>query len=136
MKKQIISEEFKRMQKLAGLITESQLNEISQNLKVSFGPFENVEYYKVGNDELYLIVTNSDNFGKIENSIDFGDRDYMTDKEISFLNGKVEDLADEMSDYLTSIGVENEVYDNPIGYGQEIDNLVVSINPNDLSKLK
>ena len=27
MKKQIISEEFRRMQKLAGLITESQLNE-------------------------------------------------------------------------------------------------------------
>ena len=32
MKKQIISEEFKRMQVLAGLITESQLNEIESNL--------------------------------------------------------------------------------------------------------
>jgi hypothetical protein len=136
MSKQIISEEFKRMQRLAGLITESQLNEASQNLKVSFGPFKNVEYYKIGNDKIYLIVTNSDNFGEIENSIDFGNRDYMTDKEISFLNGEVEDLADKMSEYLTSIGIENEVYDNPIGYGQEIDNLVVSINPNDLSKLK
>ena len=27
MKKQILSEEFRRMQKLAGIITESQLNE-------------------------------------------------------------------------------------------------------------
>ena len=90
----------------------------------------------MGSDELYLVVTNSDNFGEIENSIDFGDRDYMTDKEILFLNGKVEDLADKMSEYLTSIGIENEVYDNPLGYGQEIDNLVISINLNDLSKLK
>ena len=136
MKKQILSEEFKRMQKLAGILTESQLNEISRNLEVSFGPFKNVEYYTVGSDEFYLVVTNSDNFGEIENSIDFGDRDYMTNKEISFLNGEVEDLADKMSEYLTSIGIENEVYDNPIGYGQEIDNLVISINPNDLSKLK
>ena len=136
MKRQILSEEFQRMQKLAGILTESQLNEISQNLEVSFGPFKNVEYYKVGSDELYLVVTNSDNFSEIENSIDFGDRDYMTDKEISFLNGEVEDLADKMSEYLTSIGIENEVYDNPLGYGQEIDNLVISINLNDLSKLK
>jgi hypothetical protein len=131
MKKQILSEEFCRMQKLAGII-----NEVSQNLKISFGPFKNVEYYKVGNDELYLIVTNSDNFGEIENSIDFGDRDYMTDEEISFLNDKVEDLANEMSEYLTSIGIENEIGDNPIGYGQEIDNLIISIEPEDLSKIK
>jgi hypothetical protein len=40
-----------------------------------------------------------------------------------------------MSNYLTSIGVKNEVGDSPIGYGQEIDNLIVVINPNDLSKL-
>jgi len=35
MKKQILSEEFRRMQKLAGLITESQLNE-----KMSYDDFE------------------------------------------------------------------------------------------------
>jgi hypothetical protein len=47
----------------------------------------------------------------------------------------VDKLANEMSNYLTSIGVENEIYDNQIGYGQEIDNLIVAIDPNDLSKL-
>jgi len=102
--------------------------------KVSFGKFKNVEYYKVDN-ELYLVVTNSDNFKEIENSMDFGDRDYLKDKEKSFLNNTVDKLADEMSNYLTSIGVKNEVGDSPIGYGQEIDNLIVVINPNDLSKL-
>ena len=102
--------------------------------KVSFGKFKNVEYYKVDN-ELYLVVTNSDNFKEIENSMDFGDRDYLKDKEKSFLNNTVDKLADEMSNYLTSIGVKNEVGDSPIGYGQEIDNLIVVIDPNDLSKL-
>ena len=102
--------------------------------KVNFGKFKNVEYYKV-NNELYLVVTNSDNFKEIENSMDFGDRDYLEDQEKSFLNDTVDKLANEMSNYLTSIGVENEIYDNQIGYGQEIDNLIVAINPNDLSKL-
>ena len=102
--------------------------------KVSFGKFKNVEYYKVDN-ELYLVVTNSDNFKEIENSMDFGDRDYLKDQEKSFLNNTVDKLADEMSNYLTSIGVKNEVGDSPIGYGQEIDNLIVVIDPNDLSKL-
>jgi len=35
MKKQIISEEFKRMQVLAGLITESQLNENEETIEVT-----------------------------------------------------------------------------------------------------
>lgn len=136
MKKQPLNEEFQRMQKLAGLINENQINEETPRKGIiSFGTFKNVDWYLIDN-EIYLVVTDSDNFREIENSIDFKGRDYMTKKEISFLNGKVEDLADKMSEYLTSIGIENEVYDNPIGYGQEIDNLVVSINPNDLSKLK
>jgi hypothetical protein len=62
--------------------------------------------------------------------------DTYTDKERSFLNDKIDKLADEMSEYLTSIGVENEVYDNPIGYGQEIDNLVIEFNADDLDKIK
>ena len=102
--------------------------------KVNFGKFKNVEYYKVDN-KLYLVVTNSDNFKEIENSMDFGDRDYLEDQEKSFLNDTVDKLANEMSNYLTSIGVKNEIYDNQIGYGQEIDNLIVAIDPNDLSKL-
>lgn len=127
--------EIKRMQQLAGLIKESQLNEAEET--VSFGPFTNVEWYKVGEENtITLIVTNSDNFKEIENAMDFEDRDYMTDEEISYLNDKVEEIADKMSDYLTSIGIKNEVLDNPIGYGQEIDNLVISIDVNDFDKLK
>jgi hypothetical protein len=132
--KKPLNEEFKRMQQLAGLITE---NVISNEGKANFGPFKNVEWYKVGNEgTISLIVTNSDNFMDIEKSMDFEGRDYLKDKEINFLNNKVEEIADDMSEYLTSIGVVNEIFDNPLGYGQEIDNLVVSINLNDLSKLK
>jgi hypothetical protein len=137
MSKQILNEEFRRMQKLAGIIIENQLKETSIIKTVSFGPFKNVEHYTVGGENIVtLIVTNSDNFGEIENKVDTKGRDYYTEKEISYLNDKVEELADEMSKYLTSIGIENEVLDNPIGYGQEIDNLVIDINLNDFDKLK
>ena len=106
MKQQI--NEIRRMQQLAGLITESQLNEAEKT--VSFGPFTNVEWYKVGGENIItLTVTDSDNFREIENAMDFEGRDYMTDEEISYLNDKVEEIADKMSDYLTSIGIENEI---------------------------
>ena len=107
MKKQL-NEQLARMQKLAGIITENQTNE---DPKVNFGEFKNVEYYKV-NNKLYLVVTNSDNFKEIENSMDFGDRDYLKDQEKSFLNDTVDKLANEMSNYLTSIGVKNEIYES------------------------
>lgn len=133
MKKQILSEEFQRMQKLAGLINESQSNKG----KVSFGPFTNVEWYKVGGKSLIrLIVSNSDNFREIEDAMNFKNRDFMTDKEISNLNNKLNELADKMSDYLTSIGVKNGLFDNPIGDDQEIDSLVIDINISDFDKLK
>jgi hypothetical protein len=133
-----MNDEFKRMQKLAGLITESQLDEISESKYIDFGPFKKVEYYTVGGENtITLIVTNSDNFKKIESSMSLPlDQDFYTEEEILYLNNKVEELADEMSEYLTSIGVENEVSDNPIGYGQEIDNLVIDINIDDFNKLK
>jgi hypothetical protein len=62
--------------------------------------------------------------------------DTYTDKERSFLNNKLDELANNMSDYLVSVGVENEVFDSPMGYGQEIDNLVIEINKDDLNKIK
>jgi tetratricopeptide (TPR) repeat protein len=105
---------------------------------IDFGSFKNVEWYKVGGENtISLTVTESDNFRKIENSMTISpNMDTYTDKERSFLNDKIDKLADEMSEYLTSIGVENEVYDNPIGYGQEIDNLVIEFNADDLDKIK
>ena len=52
MKKQL--NEIKRMQFLAGLITESQLNETIKT--VSFGPFTNVEWYKVGDKNTITLI--------------------------------------------------------------------------------
>ena len=105
---------------------------------IDFGPFKNVEWYKFMKENIIsLVVTESDNFRKIENSMTLNpNMDTYTNKERSFLNGKVDKLANEMSKYLTSIGVENEVLDNPIGYGQEIDNLVIEFNADDLDKIK
>jgi hypothetical protein len=132
--KKPINEEFKRMQTLAGLITE---NVIPNEGKANFGPFKNVKWYSRRSEgTISLIVTDSDNFMDIEKSMDFEGRDYLKDKEISFLNDKVDEIAEDMSKYLTSIGIENEIFDNQLGYGQEIDNLIIDINLNDLSKLK
>jgi hypothetical protein len=135
MKKQI--NEFKRMQRLAGLLKESQLGKASESKFVDFGPFKKVEYYTVGGENtVTLIVTNSNNFEKIESSMPVSsDRDSYTKEEIKYLDNKVEELANEMSEYLTSMGIENEILDNPIGYGQEIDNLVIDINIDDFNKL-
>jgi hypothetical protein len=102
---------------------------------IDFGLFKNVEWYIHDNNQVFLIVTESDNFRKLENELEYTS-DEFTDEQIDFLNNKVEELAQKMSEYLTSVGVENEIYDNPIGYGQEIDNLVVAFDKSDLSKLK
>jgi hypothetical protein len=104
---------------------------------INFGSFKNVEWYSRENNKIFLVVTESDNFRKIENSMTLNpNADTYTDKERSFLNNKLDELANNMSDYLVSVGVENEVFDSPMGYGQEIDNLVIEINKDDLNKIK
>jgi hypothetical protein len=40
-----------------------------------------------------------------------------------------------MSDYLSKQGIDNEVVDHQIGYGQMLDNLVIEISKEDLAKL-
>tara|TARA_R110000868_G_scaffold102013_5_gene280888 strand:- start:1638 stop:2045 length:408 start_codon:yes stop_codon:yes gene_type:complete len=135
-----MDKQFLHMQKLAGLITESEfkqkMNE-EYNGTISFGPFKNVDWHQRSNNDIYLTVTDSDNFREIENNYDFqGEGDGLADEDKSFLDTKVNELADEMSNYLASIGIDNDIYDNQIGYGQEIDNLVVAFDKNDLSKLK
>jgi hypothetical protein len=131
MAKQFISE-AQRMQKLAGIITE---NESPYRGIISFGPFKNIKWYTRENNQVFLTVTESDNFRNLENELEYTS-DEFTDEQIDFLNNKVEELAQKMSDYLTSVGIKNEIYDNPIGYGQEIDNLVISISLDDFDKLK
>jgi len=120
-------------------MTESQMNENEDSLEktISFGPYTNLKYYDIPReDTVGLIVDTSDNFGKIQLSVDTKGKDFYSSKQILYLNDKLEDLADEMSDYLTKQGIENEIVDNPIGYGQEIDNLEIEISKDDLSKLK
>ena len=120
--------EIKRMQQLAGLIKEGQ--EPTTNV----GPFKNIPYY-VTEEKAYLSVNTSDDFYKIENSLDTGDSDQYNDEEISFLNKEMDKLAQKMSDYLTKIGIENEVVDTQLGYGQDIDNLEIEINKSDLPRI-
>jgi hypothetical protein len=133
--------EMLRMKKIAGLLTEGEYakallkEEEKREGIISFGPFENVEWYLRYDGEIFLTVTESDNFRKIEGELEITS-DEFTDEQIAFLNDEVDELAKKMSEYLTSIGIKNEIYDNPIGYGQEIDNLVVAFDKSDLSKLK
>jgi hypothetical protein len=133
--------EILRMKKIAGLLTEGEYakallkEEEKREGIISFGPFENVEWYLRYDGEIFLTVTESDNFRKIEGELEITS-DEFTDEQIAFLNDEVDELAKKMSEYLTSIGIKNEIYDNPIGYGQEIDNLVVAFDKSDLSKLK
>jgi hypothetical protein len=133
--------EMLRMKKIAGLLTEGEYakallrEEEKREGIISFGPFENVEWYLRYDGEIFLTVTESDNFRKIEGELEITS-DEFTDEQIAFLNNEVDELAKKMSEYLTSIGIKNEIYDNPIGYGQEIDNLVVAFDKSDLSKLK
>ena len=105
------------------------------NTKVSFGHFKNIEWYTVGGeDTISLIVTSSDNFIDIVRFINYEGFYELNEKEKNYLNTKVDEIAEDMSEYLISINIENEIFDNQIGYGQEIDNLVISINKNDLIK--
>jgi hypothetical protein len=128
MKKQFITE-IARMQKLAGILKEEQESTID------IGLFKNIPY-NINGEEISLSINTSDDFKKIENSLDTGDSDQYNDEEISFLNKEMDKLAQKMSDYLTKIGIENEVVDTQLGYGQDIDNLEIIVNKSDLSKIK
>lgn len=64
MKKQILSEEFLRMQKLAGLINESQLNEEGMTL-----PIKN--FLKMGEDEFKV------NFTKFQNNSTYNGKSHI-----------------------------------------------------------
>lgn len=128
--RQPLNEQFRRMQKLAGIIKES----IEE--KISFGPFTNVTYYTYHDKDIQLVVDESNNFQQIEAELINTTSDSYSDKEISILNDKLEELAKQMSDYLTQQGINNEIFDSPIGYGQEIDRLVIEISKEDFNKLK
>ena len=86
MKKIILSEEFKRMQKLAGIITEGQykakLNENSDKIKYLEDALRNV--WNMGKDN------NPIDFNKLAKSID--------DDMFTILNNALEKYTSEMDD--------------------------------------
>lgn len=103
---------------------------------ISFGEFKNIEWHQRSDDKLFLTVVDSDNFREIENNWEFKNCDCLTERERKYFDGKVNELAEGISNYLNNIGIESEIYDDPIGYGQEIINLVVAINKKDYSRIK
>jgi hypothetical protein len=106
--------------------------------KVDFGKFKNVEYYfkEVGNEvKCLLCAVENDNFKEVENNLDWMDDD-KEEENYKYCDAQVEKIANEMVEYLKSVGIESEIYDEQIGYGQELVNLVVAIDENDLVKLK
>ena len=133
MKQQI--NEVKRMQQLAGLIKEGME---SREGTVDFGPYTDVEWNMSGHGTVYLGVTESGLFRQIEDHyIDqMGGQSYeYTPEQEDYLNGKIDEIANDMSDYLSKQGIDNEVVDHQIGYGQMLDNLVIEISKEDLAKL-
>lgn len=71
MKKQIISEEFRRMQKLAGVITETQLNE--EKSIEAFGP-KLIERLKASGFDDVKFTTNSNDADKLANIVKTSDK--------------------------------------------------------------
>jgi len=81
MKKQTLNEEFKRMQKLAGLIIESQLNEDEQTISVS----DAQEYADSFDDEDILL-----DFNEI-----FSGHNEITKSEfINFFSDHIDDMSE------------------------------------------
>jgi preprotein translocase subunit YajC len=69
MKKQILSEEFRRMQKLAGLITENELNEFESNNDTVAQALKSGEYQEITPDTIIAVgddvLSSGGNFGEI-----------------------------------------------------------------------
>jgi len=120
-----MNKEFLKMQKTAGLITESEykekINEADE--RINFGPFKKVEVITIPREnKARLSVLSSDNF-------------YQIDINGEATNEDVETLAQQMSSYLTQQGIKNEIVDIQLGYGQDIDNLEIEISLEDKAHL-
>lgn len=102
--------------------------------KVKLGNFGNIDCYTKGPNEVELVVESSDAFQAVENSIEIEDE--LTEEQINYLNDAMDRMARQMSSYLRELDVENTIFDSQLGYGQEIDNLVIAISADSLSKLR
>ena len=144
MKKQIISEEFRRMQKLAGLITESQLNE--NDLKL----YHDI-LMDVGGEDLAGEYKDIESKSKKYNSFgDFvkadlsilsqDDEDQVNDIKANFVKAKIREMSpEEFTSFVERMGDYDFWSDAPEGIdpfnniGQRMD--VLSTNtPEDNNK--
>ena len=105
--------------------------------KVNFGEFYNVEYTK-NSDNVTLDVNSSANFsneveklGKAKYGEDWNDFTEDDDEPIEIENEVVEGLAGKMSKYLTQRGIDNEIVDIQMGYGQVSTLLGIEISTED-----
>ncbi len=61
---------------------------------------------------------------------------WINQGNMNFTGTEITPMATGVFDYLTKIGIENEVVDTQLGYGQDIDNLEIEINKSDLPRIK
>ena len=144
MKKQIISEEFRRMQKLAGLITESQLNEndlkLYHDILMDVGGEDLAGEYKDIESKSKKYNSFSD-FVKTDLSIlSQDDEDQVNDIKANFVEAKIRKMSpEEFTSFVKRMGDYDFWSDAPEGIdpfnnvGQRMD--VLSTNtPEDNNK--
>lgn len=150
MEKQILSEQFKRMQFLAGIISEDQSRVPSeltewQDIRGSIPddgqPTLNIPghgdvKYRIENKKVYLIVFSSSYYK--HGKEDFEDTIDSRDKEAKkvFLNDVVQQTARDISKLLSNIGIKNEIQSVDNKYTPGVDNLEVVFPRNYLSVAK
>ena len=144
MKKQIISEEFRRMQKLAGLITESQLNEndlkLYHDILMDVGGEDLAGEYKDIKSKSKKYNSFGD-FVKADLSIlSQDDEDQVNDIKANFVEAKIREMSpEEFTSFVKRMGDYDFWSDAPEGIdpfnnvGQRMD--VLSTNtPEDNNK--
>jgi hypothetical protein len=124
MAKQILSEEFRRMQKLAGIITEEQSNEDQNSLESQitnwvndnaggYGPDENDDNLNKFNEEMKILLNNTlEDF----NPDYYGDDTTMSPDDIleDFIDGAIDIIEQYTMDYYgdsTSFSPDDIKYD-------------------------
>lgn len=132
VEKQIALTEVKRMQHLAGILKENMNMKNQYSGTIDIGDIKNVYYDLSGPSEIYLYAAENDTIKDMINSFGISG-DEFTDEEIDIIDKKIEEVAQYISQFLTQLGVDNEIYDNQLGYGQDLLNLVVAINKDDIS---
>jgi predicted type IV restriction endonuclease len=150
MKKQILSEQIKRMQFLAGIISEDQSKVPSeltewQDIRNSepddSQPTLNIPghgdvKYKVENKKVYLIVSSSSLYKNSKKEFEYTTDSKDKEQTKTFLNDVAHQTARDISKLLSNIGIKNEIQSVDDRYTPGIDSLEVVFGRNYLSVAK